>query len=68
MVLDIVKSDDLKVYVANTLCFIVLKLEHMTPQLSALMLITTIVYTIVRTVNEIQKFRNGKANRGEEDN
>jgi hypothetical protein len=70
MVLDIVKLDDLKVYGVNTVCVIVLKLKDMTPELSALLLMTTIAYTIVRTINEIQKFRNGKANKGstEEDN
>jgi hypothetical protein len=64
MVLDIVKLDDLKVYGVNTVCVIVLRLKDMTPELSALLLITTIAYTIVRTINEIQKFRNnGKANK-----
>ena len=42
----------------------------MTPELSAILLLTTIAYTVVRTINEIQKFRNGKSNKGstEEDN
>lgn len=70
MVLDIVKLDDLKVYGVNTVCVIVLKLKDMTPELSAILLLTTIAYTVVRTINEIQKFRNGKSNQGstEEDN
>lgn len=70
MVLDIVKLDDLKVYGVNTVCVIVLKLKDMTPELSALLLITTIVYTVVRIINEIQKFRNGKADKhsNQEDN
>ena len=63
MVLDIVKLDDLKVYGVNTVCVIVLRLKDMTPELSALLLITTIVYTVVRIINEIQKFRNGKADK-----
>lgn len=64
MVLDIVKLDDLKVYGVNTVCVIVLRLKDMTPELSALLLITTIAYTIVRIANEVQKFRNnGKANK-----
>jgi hypothetical protein len=37
----------------------------MTPELSALLLMTTIVYTVIRIANEIQKFRNnGKSNKG----
>ena len=64
MVLDIVKLDDLKVYGVNTVCVIVLKLKDMTPELSAILLLTTIAYTVVRTINEIQKFRNGKSNQG----
>jgi hypothetical protein len=71
MILDIVKLDDLKVYGVNTVCVIVLKLKDITPELSALLLITTIVYTVVRIANEVQKFRNnGKVNKSstEEDN
>ncbi len=70
MILDIVKLDDLKVYGVNTICLIVLKLKDITPELSSLLLIATILYTIVRTINEIQKLTNGKANKGstEEDN
>lgn len=64
MILDIVKMDDLKVYGMNTACVIVLKLVDMTPQLSAILLVTTIIYTIVRIINEVQKFLNGKANKG----
>ena len=71
MVLDIVKLDDLKVYGVNTVCVIVLKLKDMTPELSAILLLTTIAYTVVRIANEVKKFRNnGKSNQGstEEDN
>jgi len=71
MILDIVKLDDLKVYGVNTVCVIVLKLKDMTPELSAILLLTTIAYTVVRIANEVQKFRNnGKSNQGstEEDN
>jgi chloramphenicol O-acetyltransferase len=65
MILDIVKLDDLKVYAVNTLCVILLRLKDMTPELSALLLITTIIYTVVRIANEVQKFRNnGKGNKG----
>jgi len=64
MLLDIVKIDDLKVYGLNTLCVVILRLGDFTPELSAILLITTIAYTIVRTINEIQKFKNnGKADK-----
>ena len=68
-----VQLDDVKVLTANFTCMVMLNLSNMNTDLQSVLFLATIGYTLVRTVNEIQKFRNkdGKAdsiesNRSEE--
>lgn len=67
MVFDSVKMEDLKVYGLNTLCVIILRLGDCTPELSALLLMATIIYTVVRTFNEVKKFKEKGNNHNESD-
>jgi hypothetical protein len=59
MILNLIKIEDIKVVGLNTLCVIMLRLGDITPELSAILLMATIAYTIARTCNEIQKFKWG---------
>jgi hypothetical protein len=52
--------DDLKVYGVNTLCMLILKIQNVNANLQAILLMMTIMYTVARTVTEIQKYNNNK--------
>ena len=52
--------DDLKVIGANALCMVVLEIKTINVELQTLLFICTIVYTLVRTVNEVKKMINKK--------
>ena len=52
--------DDLKVIGANILCMVVLEIKTINVELQTLLFICTIVYTLVRTANEIKKLINKK--------
>lgn len=57
------EMDDLKVIGANMFCMIILEIKTINIELQTILFLATIVYTIIRTINEIQKFireRNGK--------
>jgi hypothetical protein len=57
--------DDLKVIGANIACMIVLEIKTINIELQTLLFICTIIYTLIRTINEVQKFireKNGKTN------
>lgn len=49
--------DDLKVFSANAVCAVLLNISNMNPNLQSILFLATIVYTLVRTVNEVQKFK-----------
>jgi hypothetical protein len=58
-----VQFDDIKVLGANTICMVLAKIQTMNDALQAILFFATIAYTVVRTVNEVNKFKkNGKAN------
>jgi len=48
--------DDVKVFMANVVCYITINIPVLNSDLQTLVLLSTIVYTIVRTVNEIKRF------------
>jgi large-conductance mechanosensitive channel len=52
--------DDLKVFSANAICAVLLNISNMNPNLQSVLFLATIVYTLVRTVNEVQKFKDRK--------
>lgn len=52
--------DDFKVIGANTLCMIMLRVENVNASLQTILILLTIGYTIVRTINEIRKLKNKK--------
>ena len=55
-----VQLDDVKVLTANFTCMVMLNLSNMNTDLQSVLFLATIGYTLVRTVNEIQKLRNKK--------
>ena len=53
--------EDIKVIGINTLCMITMHFTTINETLQTIVLLFTIGYTLVRTINEIQKFKdNGK--------
>jgi hypothetical protein len=55
--------EDLKVIGANALCMIVLQVNSLNIELQTILFLVTIIYTIIRIVNEIKKLiTNGKTN------
>jgi hypothetical protein len=57
-----VRLDDIKVLGANTMCMVLAKIQDMNDTLQSVLFFATIAYTVVRTVNEINKFKkDGKA-------
>lgn len=57
--------DDLKVIGANMVCMVVLEIKTINIELQTVLFIATIIYTLIRTINEVQKFireRDGKTN------
>lgn len=59
--------EDIKVIGANALCMIALQIQQINVELQTILFLATIGYTLIRTVNEVQKFlreRNGKADSG----
>lgn len=58
-----VQIDDIKVFGANAICMVLLKIQEMNDTLQSVLFFATIVYTVIRIINEVQKFKkNGKAN------
>jgi len=58
-----VHLDDIKVLGANVICMVLLKINDMNDTLQSILFFATILYTVVRTVNEVKKFKaDGKAN------
>ena len=60
--------DDLKVYGVNTLCMLILKIQNVNANLQAILLMMTIMYTVARTVTEIQKYNNNKKDKNNKPN
>jgi hypothetical protein len=62
-----VHFDDIKVLGANTICMVLAKIQNINDSLQSILFFATIAYTIIRTINEINKFKkNGKANSTDE--
>jgi len=57
--------EDLKVIGANTLCMVILQVNSLNIELQSILFLVTIIYTMIRIVNEIKKLiTNGKTNGG----
>ena len=57
--------DDVKVIGANLFCMVILEIKAFNANLQSILFLATIVYTLIRSVNEIQKFireKDGKTN------
>lgn len=52
--------EDIKVVGANLVCMVVLNIQQINAELQAILFISTITYTVIRIINEIIKFKNGK--------
>ena len=64
-----VHFDDIKVLGANTICMVLAKIQNMNDSLQAILFFATIAYTVVRTVNEINKLKkDGKADSNNDPN
>jgi chloramphenicol O-acetyltransferase len=60
--------DDIKVFSANAVCAVLLNISNMNPNLQSVLFLATIAYTLVRTVNEVQKFKyRKKSNDGDKE-
>lgn len=49
--------EDLKVIGANATCMVILAINNINTHLQTVLFLATISYTVVRTVNEIKKFK-----------
>tara|TARA_R110000868_G_scaffold3103_2_gene20697 strand:- start:9531 stop:9728 length:198 start_codon:yes stop_codon:yes gene_type:complete len=56
--------EDIKVIGFNTLCMITMRFATINEALQTFVLLATIGYTLVRTINEIQKFNNNGKDKG----
>ena len=64
-----VHFDDIKVLGANTICMVLAKIQNMNDSLQAILFFATIAYTVVRTINEINKLKkDGKADSNNDSN
>jgi len=61
MILDM---DDIKVVGANLVCMVMLRIQEINAELQAILFFATITYTIIRTINELRKLRDGKKHSG----
>lgn len=57
-----IQLDDIKVIGANVLCMVALNIEAFHVFLEIALLLATIIYTLVRTLNEYKKYIHGKGN------
>jgi len=55
-----IQLDDIKVFGANTICMILAKAQSVNANLQSILLMMTIMYTVARTVTEVQKYYNNK--------
>jgi hypothetical protein len=62
-----VHLDDIKVLGANTLCMAILAINSINTNLQSILFLATIGYTIVRTANEIQQFKNKRKEKQDDD-
>ena len=60
-----IELNDIKVFGANTLCMVLLKVQNVNTKLQAVLLFMTIMYTIARIVTEVQKYNNNKIKKTE---
>jgi hypothetical protein len=61
-----IQLDDIKVFGANTICMILAKTQNINADLQSILLMMTIMYTIARTVTEVQKYYNNKDNKDQD--
>ena len=52
-----VHFDDIKVLGANTICMVLAKIHNINDSLQSILFFATIAYTVVRTVNEVNKLK-----------
>lgn len=52
-----IQIDDIKVFGANAICMVLLKIQEMNDTLQSVLFFATIVYTVIRIINEVQKFK-----------
>jgi len=55
-----IELNDVKVFGANTLCMILLKVHNVNATLQTILLFMTIMYTVARIITEVQKYNNSK--------
>lgn len=56
-----VQIDDIKVVAANVVCMVIAQFETINGALQSILILATIAYTVMRTINEIKKWKhNGK--------
>lgn len=55
-----IRLEDIKVLSINTFCMVAFHISHVNEYLQSLLLLGTIAYTVVRTINEIQKYTDNK--------
>lgn len=51
-----IEVEDIKVIGANAICMIALQIQQINVELQTILFLATIGYTLVRTINEVQKF------------
>jgi hypothetical protein len=56
--------EDVKVIGINALCMVAMRTTTINETLQTIILLATIGYTLVRTINEIQKFNNNGKDKG----
>lgn len=52
--------EDLKVFTANAMCMVMLSIESINGSLQSVLFVATIGYTIIRSINELNKFKCNK--------
>jgi hypothetical protein len=55
-----IQFEDVKVISANAICMVILSMQNINSFLQSVLFIATIIYTIIRIVNEV---KNGKVNK-----
>jgi hypothetical protein len=58
-----IELNDIKVFGANIICMILAKAQNVNANLQSILLMMTIMYTVARTVTEVQKYYNNKDNK-----
>jgi hypothetical protein len=59
-----IQVEDIKVLSINTFCMVAFHITNVNQYLQSILLLGTIGYTIVRTINELDKYRDNKNGKG----